>query len=120
MSRKTLIIPKHFYLEGEKWRVKYDDQLTPKEQKIWLDHKIKDFAGDPSGDNLGGTCIRKLRLIILKRGLSSFRTREIFAHEMLHAIIETGGYKIDSDAEEKFVQSIETPLLKVIQQLRCK
>lgn len=72
--------------------------------------QLEDVDNNPS---CLGLCIYKDSLIQLKRGLSFERKKQIFIHELLHAMMYESGYE---EHDEELVNNLSIVINQVISQ----
>lgn len=99
-------IPKSLRIKGKLWRV-------------YIEPVEKCRLGECDDDD-EGACYPKLREIHLSSELRGRRLREIFAHELLHALLPYEGL-VSITTEHKVINAMQAPLAEVLEQLggRC-
>jgi hypothetical protein len=102
LPERRLIIPSEVWIEGKRWRVKRVARTLLSEGRV-------------------GLCSYHNRTISIAAELSESEAEETFLHECLHALYHsTGDQMLGPDLEERIVELLDGPLLRLIRGLVFK
>lgn len=81
-----------------------------------LTYRIKPWKNRPADNaQAWGMCDKKRTVILLHKGLSRQRKREVLLHEVMHACFDSSGLTMkDNCPEEMVVNDLTFPLLGVL------